>query len=97
MIFGLILIILGVSGAPQEFRVNFVPVETFPETLIYQYHVQFEPDIDSKEFRQKILMQESVSRELGSFFIFDGTLEELNAEWGKQAIVNFRNDHVSEP
>jgi len=40
--------------------------------------VQFEPDIDSKEFRQKILMQESVSRELGSFFIFDGTLEESN-------------------
>ncbi|PAV58564.1 hypothetical protein WR25_15017 [Diploscapter pachys] len=87
----------GVSGAPQEFRVNFVPVETFPETLIYQYHVQFEPDIDSKEFRQKILMQESVSKELGSFFIFDGMIMYLNREWDRERRLSGRHPQSGIP
>ena len=63
---------------------NFVPLETNATFSIYQYHVLFEPEVDSKAIRQQILGQDSITAEIGNKFIFDGMILYLTQEWSRE-------------
>lgn len=39
----------GSAGRPVTVMSNFVPLETFPDFQLHQYHVAFSPPVDSKE------------------------------------------------
>ncbi|KAK6012029.1 hypothetical protein OSTOST_22829, partial [Ostertagia ostertagi] len=62
------------SGSPTQLVANFVTIEQCPELVVCQYHVEFKPDIDSKNFRHAILKQKSIQDEIGNAFIFDGMI-----------------------
>ncbi|VDO29290.1 unnamed protein product [Haemonchus placei] len=64
----------GDSGRPTQLVANFVTIEQCPELVVWQYHVDFKPDIDSKNFRHAILKQKSIQDEIGNAFIFDGMI-----------------------
>ncbi|WKX94696.1 hypothetical protein Q1695_011735 [Nippostrongylus brasiliensis] len=64
----------GSSGRYTQLMANFVPVEQRPELIVYQYHVEFEPIIESKHFRHSVLKQKSIVDIIGPYFIFDGMI-----------------------
>lgn len=43
-----------------------MPLETDATFSIFQYHVCFEPEVDSKAVRQAILSQEAIVSEIGN-------------------------------
>lgn len=68
------LSVTGYSGRITELVANFVKIEQLPELVVCQYHVEFDPVVDSKAFRHAMLKQKSIQDEIGSVFIFDGMI-----------------------
>ncbi|KAK5970160.1 hypothetical protein GCK32_018941, partial [Trichostrongylus colubriformis] len=64
----------GNSGTPTQLVANFVTIDQCPELVVCQYHVEFKPEIDSKNFRHTILKQQNIQDEIGNAFIFDGMI-----------------------
>lgn len=61
----------GTAGKPTSLSCNFIPIR-FVEQKVYQYHVSFSPEIDSRKERCRLL---SAHRELlGSARAFDGSI-----------------------
>lgn len=67
-----LFIFLGVSGSPIELRANYMRLLSRPMWLLYQYHVDFKPPMESRRLRSALLFNhEDV---LGKTKTFDGTI-----------------------
>ncbi|CAF90296.1 unnamed protein product, partial [Tetraodon nigroviridis] len=62
---------LGTSGAPISLTANFFQIVSRPQWVLYQYHVDYKPSIDSRRLRSALLFQHEV---LGIARTFDGSL-----------------------
>ncbi|CAD6194970.1 unnamed protein product [Caenorhabditis auriculariae] len=71
----------GSSGTVEQCMVNFIPIETKSDYVIYQYHVMFKPAVDSKSVRQNLLKSANIINEIGEHFVFDGMILYLTSEW----------------
>ncbi|XP_048876096.1 piwi-like protein 1 [Brienomyrus brachyistius] len=60
----------GVSGSPIELRANFFRLVSRPQWVLYQYHVDFNPPMESRRLRSALLFQHEEA--LGSARTFDG-------------------------
>ncbi|EFO84985.1 hypothetical protein CRE_03804 [Caenorhabditis remanei] len=73
---------VGSSGRPQRCFANFIPIEMEKaDYSIYQFHVEFHPQVDSKHMRETMLLHENVTEEIGRFHVFDGMILYLTEEW----------------
>ncbi|EPB67888.1 piwi domain protein [Ancylostoma ceylanicum] len=64
----------GTSGRQIQLVANFVPLTQQPDLFCTQYHVEFDPQLESKSFRLQILKQEQIQEQIGTAFIFDGMI-----------------------
>ncbi|KAJ7994148.1 hypothetical protein DPEC_G00262900 [Dallia pectoralis] len=62
----------GVSGSPIELRANFFKILSRPQWVLYQYHVDFKPVMESRRLRTALLFQHEET--LGRAHTFDGAL-----------------------
>lgn len=74
----------GTAGKQTSLSANFIPIR-FIERKIYQYHVSYSPDIDSRKARHGLLKAHSDL--LGPASAFDGTILFLPKELEKPATV----------
>ncbi|CAA98113.1 Piwi-like protein 1 [Caenorhabditis elegans] len=82
----------GSSGQPQKCFANFIPIEmTQSDYSIYQYHVEFEPTVDSKANREKMLRDNNVTDEIGHHFVFDGMILYLKEEWEQNQMIEVQH------
>lgn len=61
----------GTSGTTISLTANFFRIVSRPQWVLYQYHVDFQPPIDSRRLRTALLFQHGV---LGVARTFDGAL-----------------------
>ncbi|CAI4233150.1 unnamed protein product [Auanema sp. JU1783] len=66
----------GILGREVNCLANFVPLQNTGNAseLIYQYHISYHPEVDSKKFRMAILRQEVFHDIIEEDFIFDGMI-----------------------
>ncbi|XP_067087216.1 piwi-like protein 1 isoform X3 [Osmerus mordax] len=62
----------GTSGSPIELKANFFRILSRPQWVLYQYHVDFKPPMESRRLRSALLFQHSET--LGMARTFDGAL-----------------------
>ncbi|KAJ8285840.1 hypothetical protein GJAV_G00031540 [Gymnothorax javanicus] len=62
----------GVSGSPIELRANFFRILSRPQWVLYQYHVDFNPPMESRRLRSALLFQHDET--LGTARTFDGAI-----------------------
>uniref|UniRef100_A0AAY4CX19 Piwi-like 1 n=2 Tax=Denticeps clupeoides TaxID=299321 RepID=A0AAY4CX19_9TELE len=62
----------GSSGSVIELRTNFVRLVSRPQWLLYQYHVEFNPAMESRRLRSALLFQHDEL--LGPAHTFDGSI-----------------------
>lgn len=64
--------ISGTSGSAIQLRANFFHILSRPQWVLYQYHVDYQPPMESRRLRSALLFQH---REvLGSVHSFDGAI-----------------------
>lgn len=62
----------GVTGNPIQLTANFFRILSRPQWVLYQYHVDFKPQMESRRLRSALLFQHEET--LGSARSFDGAL-----------------------
>ncbi|KAG9354828.1 hypothetical protein JZ751_001541 [Albula glossodonta] len=62
----------GVSGSPIELRANYFRILSRPQWVLYQYHVDFNPPMESRRLRSALLFQHDET--LGTARTFDGAI-----------------------
>ncbi|XP_054611859.1 piwi-like protein 1 [Dunckerocampus dactyliophorus] len=62
----------GTSGSAIQLSSNFFRILSRPEWLLYQYHVDFKPPMESRRLRSALLFQHEQA--LGSAHCFDGAI-----------------------
>ncbi|XP_026877877.2 piwi-like protein 1 isoform X1 [Electrophorus electricus] len=62
----------GTSGFPIELRANFMRLLSRPQWALYQYHVDFNPPMESRRLRSALLFQHEQT--LGKARCFDGAI-----------------------
>ncbi|KAL0979478.1 hypothetical protein UPYG_G00185620 [Umbra pygmaea] len=62
----------GFSGSPIQLKANFFKILSRPQWVLYQYHVDFKPVMESKRLRSALLFQHEET--LGRARTFDGAL-----------------------
>ncbi|KAG7489102.1 hypothetical protein JOB18_004908 [Solea senegalensis] len=62
----------GTSGRPIQLSANFFRIMSRPQWVLYQYHVDFNPPMESRRLRSALLFQHEET--LGSARSFDGAL-----------------------
>lgn len=67
-----VCLITGTSGSPIELRANFVRLMSRPEWVLYQYHVDFNPPMESRRLRVALIHQQEET--LGPARSFDGAI-----------------------
>ncbi|CAI5441474.1 unnamed protein product [Caenorhabditis angaria] len=88
----------GTSGTPVDTLVNFIPIDvTENDYYIYQYHVEFEPPVDSKTMRSKILRDDKILNEIGEFNVFDGMIMYIKDEWKTAQTIEVEHPNTGEP
>ncbi|XP_061624752.1 piwi-like protein 1 isoform X1 [Phyllopteryx taeniolatus] len=60
----------GTSGSPIQLSANFFRILSRPQWVLYQYHVDFKPPMESRRLRSALLFQHE--RTLGNAHCFDG-------------------------
>ena len=60
----------GATGAPIQLVANYFVLHTRPDAAVYQYHVDFNPPVDSKALRKKLLRDHEEL--VGKVRAFDG-------------------------
>ncbi|XP_015904269.2 piwi-like protein Ago3 [Parasteatoda tepidariorum] len=63
----------GTSGTPLRMEVNYVRLKALPGKGIYEYHVSFEPTVDSKNMKFKLMKDPKVVEIIGPTKTFDGS------------------------
>uniref|UniRef100_A0AAZ3S1N8 Piwi-like protein 1 n=1 Tax=Oncorhynchus tshawytscha TaxID=74940 RepID=A0AAZ3S1N8_ONCTS len=62
----------GFSGSPIELKANFFKILSRPQWVLYQYHVDFKPVMESRRLRSALMYQHEET--LGKARTFDGAL-----------------------
>lgn len=62
----------GTSGSPIRLTANFFRIVSRPQWVLYQYHVDYNPPMESRRLRSALLFQHE--EVLGSARSFDGAL-----------------------
>uniref|UniRef100_A0A8C9STC4 Piwi-like RNA-mediated gene silencing 1 n=1 Tax=Scleropages formosus TaxID=113540 RepID=A0A8C9STC4_SCLFO len=62
----------GVSGTAVELRANFFRILSHPQWVLYQYHVDYNPQMESRRLRSALLFQHEDA--LGPARTFDGAI-----------------------
>ncbi|KAJ8379922.1 hypothetical protein SKAU_G00007000 [Synaphobranchus kaupii] len=62
----------GISGSPIELKANFFRILSRPQWVLYQYHVDFNPPMESRRLRSALLFQHDET--LGTARTFDGAI-----------------------
>ncbi|KAM4616451.1 piwi-like protein 1 isoform 1-T1 [Polymixia lowei] len=62
----------GTSGSTIQLRANFFRIVSRPQWVLYQYHVDFQPPMESRRLRSALLFQHDET--LGSARSFDGAI-----------------------
>ncbi|XP_062855465.1 piwi-like protein 1 isoform X1 [Trichomycterus rosablanca] len=62
----------GLSGSPIELRANFMRLLSRPQWALYQYHVDYNPPMESRRLRSALLFQHEET--LGKTRTFDGAI-----------------------
>uniref|UniRef100_A0AAX7U8Y4 Piwi domain-containing protein n=1 Tax=Astatotilapia calliptera TaxID=8154 RepID=A0AAX7U8Y4_ASTCA len=76
----------GVTGNPIQLTANFFRILSRPQWVLYQYHVDFKPQMESRRLRSALLFQHEET--LGSARSFDGALLFLpNRLHSKETVV----------
>lgn len=69
---GLLIFSSGVSGSKIELRANYTRLLSRPQWVLYQYHVDFKPPMESRRMRSALLYNHEEL--LGKARTFDGTI-----------------------
>lgn len=77
----------GSSGAPIPLTSNFFRIVSRPQWVLYQYHVDFQPPIESRRLRTALLFQHEV---LGIARTFDGAILFLPQRLQDKVIWGFK-------
>ncbi|XP_048257294.1 piwi-like protein 1 [Haliotis rufescens] len=80
----------GTSGRPMPVLANFFRLETAPDWMLYQYHVDFNPTIDSRRLKNALLMSHIESL-LGNTRAFDGMILYLPRKLPQQTTEVYSN------
>ena len=75
----------GSSGAVIPLSANYVVLKSLPKSAIYQYHVEFEPPVESKPLRKKLIRDHEGT--LGRVRAFDGMMLYLPKLLGKETLL----------
>ncbi|XP_010893355.2 piwi-like protein 1 [Esox lucius] len=62
----------GISGSPIDLKANFFKILSRPQWVLYQYHVDFKPVMESRRLRSALLFQHEET--LGKARTFDGAI-----------------------
>ncbi|MCI4381245.1 hypothetical protein PGIGA_G00249450 [Pangasianodon gigas] len=62
----------GLSGSPIDLRANYIRLLSRPQWVLYQYHVDFKPPMESRRLRAALLFNHEDL--LGKTKTFDGTI-----------------------
>lgn len=62
----------GTTGSPIQLTANFFRILSRPEWVLYQYHVDYKPPMESRRLRSALLFQHEEA--LGSVRSFDGAV-----------------------
>ena len=62
----------GNAGRPIEVISNYFKLQSQPDWHLYQYHVDFNPEVDSKRIRQAMMWEQRAL--LGEVKVFDGMI-----------------------
>ncbi|XP_035247058.1 piwi-like protein 1 [Anguilla anguilla] len=62
----------GTSGSPIELRANYFRILSRPQWVLFQYHVDFNPPMESRRLRSALLFQHGQT--LGPAHTFDGAI-----------------------
>ncbi|CAH1795347.1 unnamed protein product [Owenia fusiformis] len=73
----------GTSGKQIHLATNYIRVESLTPEM-YQYHVSFEPNVDSRNIRFKLLNQH---RDIMPYKVFDGAMLFLPYNLGKEKLL----------
>nr|XP_006640457.1 PREDICTED: piwi-like protein 1 [Lepisosteus oculatus] len=63
---------MGVSGSPIELRTNYFRILSRPQWVLYQYHIDYNPPIESRRLRSALLFKHDET--LGPTRTFDGSI-----------------------
>ncbi|VDM62915.1 unnamed protein product [Angiostrongylus costaricensis] len=63
----------GIHGEPTLFVANFLPLEQQPDLAVCEYRVEFDPPVESKAVRHRLMEQRHIQEDLDSAFVFNGT------------------------
>ena len=66
------IIFAGNAGRPIEVISNYFKLQSQPDWHLYQYHVDFNPEVDSKRIRQAMMWEQR--HLLGEVKVFDGMI-----------------------
>jgi aubergine-like protein len=50
----------GSAGDPVQIVANYIKILTRPQWELFQYHIEFTPDVENKRFRREIITQHRV-------------------------------------
>jgi aubergine-like protein len=50
----------GTAGDPVNIIANYIKILTKPQWELFQYHIEFTPDVENKRFRREIIAQHRV-------------------------------------
>ncbi|KAL2726285.1 piwi-like protein Ago3 isoform X1 [Vespula maculifrons] len=80
----------GTSGEVVDIFANYIDLKLDPGRGLFQYEVKFNPDIDSRALRRKLLNQHAAK--LGHTLSFDGVLLYLPHKFPQEKIV-YKSNH----
>lgn len=84
----------GTSGDRIELTANFFRIVSRPQWLLYQYHVDFNPQMESRRLRSALLFQHEEL--LGSAHSFDGALLFLPHKLHNKVMRLFRKQFLGQ-
>ncbi|XP_076360662.1 piwi-like protein 1 [Tachypleus tridentatus] len=62
----------GEAGKPLDLEVNYLRLKAIPGMGVFEYHVSFNPSVDSKNIRFRLLNQADIEEVIGKTKTFDG-------------------------
>lgn len=81
----------GSSGSPIQLTANYFRILSRPQWVLYQYHVDYKPPMESRRLRSALLFQHEEA--LGSARSFDGALLFLPHRLHSK-VISYQNEHA---
>ena len=84
------------DGQPILVLTNYVRIQPMKEREIYQYRVDFEPNIESVSLRRRLFAKATESN-FSSKVIFDGTSDARSSHKTQEKVTKYEVEHPTEP